>query len=70
MRAQSYVSAARRIAELASHVEDLAGACEAREQAARTHAIHALLRSAQRLQRRNAQRDRRATKRGNGAIGG
>ncbi len=58
MRAQSYVSAARRIAELASHVEDLAGATEPRRQAARTQAIHALLQAAQRLQRRNAHRDR------------
>lgn len=56
MRSQSYVSAARRIAELASHVEDLAGASAPREQASRTRAIHALLQAARRLQRRNANR--------------
>lgn len=60
MRSQSYVSAARRIAELASHVEDLAGASAPREQASRTRAIHALLQAARRLQRRNANRTLRA----------
>lgn len=46
--------AARRIVELASHIEKRAAATEPRDKAARTRAINVLSREAKHLQRRNA----------------